>query len=144
MSSPLQNRIEQAFAEFEQQKIAISGIERKIEAAKTTVTAKNRAVTVTVDGRGDLVEVKFPTNAYRTMPPAELGSLLVETTKAAREQAREGAAELFQTILPAGMPILDMLNGSVDFDEMMSEAMRAANEPFPGAASSPNRPEESR
>jgi DNA-binding protein YbaB len=132
MSSPLQNKIEQAYAEFEQQKVAISGFEREVAAAQTTVTAKNRAVSVTVDGRGDLVEIKFPTNLYRTMAPAELGSLLVETTKTARDQARESAADMFRGLVPAGVPVLDMLNGSVDFDEMMREAMRVVNESLPG------------
>ncbi|MEV4495701.1 hypothetical protein C7C45_32425 [Micromonospora arborensis] len=133
MTSPLHDKIEQAYAEFEQKKLAIAEVKQELSTAQTTVTAKNRALTVIVDGRGDLVEVKFPTNSYRTMAPAELGNLLVETLKTARDQARGQAANAYQKLLPPGLPIKDMLNGTVNFDEMMREAMRSVNEPFPGS-----------
>jgi DNA-binding protein YbaB len=132
MTSPMHDRIEKAYAEFEKKKAAIAEFEQGMSSAQTTVTAKNRALTVTVDGRGDLVEVKFPTNAYRTMAPAELGNLLVETTKTAREQARESAAGVFESLLPSRAPILGMLNRSGNFDEMMQEAVRMVSETFPG------------
>jgi len=132
VSSPLHNKIEQAYAEFESQKAAVAGFDQKISAAQTTVTAKNRAVSVVVDGRGDLVEIKFPTNSYRRMAPAELGRLLVETVGTARDQAREDAAEMFRTLLPTAMSVVDMLNGPVDFDSMMQDAMDAVDEPWPG------------
>jgi len=133
MTSPMHDRIEQAYAAFEKQKAAISGLEQAMASAETTVTAKNRAVTVTVDGRGDVVEIKFPTNAYRTMAPAELGNLLVETAKTAREQARETATGMFEALLPARMPLLGVLNGKRGFDEMMDAAVRLVSEPLPGA-----------
>lgn len=144
MSSPLQNRFEQAFAEFEEQKTAISEFERKLAESSMTVTAKNRAVSVTVDGQGDLMELKFPTNAYRTMAPAELSSLLVETIRTAREQARESTSELLQTFLPGGISSYDMLNNPIDFEEIMGEALRTADRMFSGMPSNADRAEESR
>ncbi|MEU4677723.1 YbaB/EbfC family nucleoid-associated protein [Micromonospora sp. NPDC023737] len=133
MTSPLYDRIEQAYAEFEEKKAAISGVEQQMSGAQTTVTAKNRAVSVTVDGRGDLVEVKFPTNAYRTMAPAELGGLLVETVKSAREEARHKAMKLFESILPPGLPLAGLLRGEKTADQMFDEAMQSINESFGGA-----------
>ncbi|MEO3742080.1 YbaB/EbfC family nucleoid-associated protein [Plantactinospora sp. B5E13] len=133
MTSPLHDRIEQAYAEFERQKQAITEVRRELSTAQTTVTAKNRALTVTVDGRGDLVEIRFPTNSYRTMAPAELANLLMETVKTARDQARGRTANAFQTLLPTGLPLLDMLNGTADFDDLMRETVRVVTEPFPSA-----------
>ncbi len=133
MTSPLHSKFEQAYAEFAKQQSGVSEFERKLAEASTTVTAKNRAVIVTVDGQGDLTELKFPTNAYRTMAPAELSSLLVETIKSAREQARESASELLHAHLPAGGLAFDMLDNPVDFDEILTEAVRAAGRMFPDA-----------
>ncbi|MGW0436562.1 YbaB/EbfC family nucleoid-associated protein [Micromonospora sp. NPDC003197] len=132
MSSPLHDRIDQAYAEFEEKKSAIGDIERQMASAQTTVTAKNRALTVHVDGRGDLVEVKFPTNAYRTMAPAELGNLLVETVKAAREEAREKATSLFESILSPGLPLAGLIKGTTNADQMFDDAMRSIREAFGG------------
>ncbi|MEU4556720.1 YbaB/EbfC family nucleoid-associated protein [Micromonospora violae] len=142
MSSPLNNRFEQAYAEFEEQKNAISEFEQRLAEKVSTLTAKNRAVSVTVDGQGDVVEIKFPTMAYRKMAPAELSALLVETIDAARMQAREGTNELLQTFLPSGMASFDLLNNPVDFEEIMSEAMRAADRMFTSAPSNSQRKEE--
>ncbi|MCM4084241.1 YbaB/EbfC family nucleoid-associated protein [Paractinoplanes hotanensis] len=133
MTGPVHDMMEKSFTAFEEQKRAVETFEKAVAEAETTVTAKNRAVSVTVDGRGDLTDVKFPTNAYRTMAPAELSSLLVETVTSARDQARAGMNELLEAILPGGMAA-DFLTNSVHIDEMMDEAMRAANQMFPGSA----------
>ncbi|MFI7609298.1 YbaB/EbfC family nucleoid-associated protein [Micromonospora sp. NPDC049366] len=143
MSSPLNNRFEQAYAEFEEQKNAIAEFERRLAEKASTLTAKNRAVSVTVDGQGDVVEISFPTGAYRKMAPAELGALLVETIDAARTQARAGTTELLDSFLPGGMPAFDLLNSSVEFDEIMSQAMRAADRMFSNLPSNSARREES-
>jgi DNA-binding protein YbaB len=122
-----------AFAAFEEQKRAVADFEKAVAESETTVTAKNHAITVTVDGRGELTDVKFPTNAYRKMAPAELSSLLVETVTAARDQARKGLNELLETIVPTGMAA-DFLTNSVDVEGMLDEAMHAAKQMFPSSA----------
>lgn len=132
MSSPLHNQIEQAYAELERSQAALAGVQEELDGAQTTVTSKNRAVTVTVNSRGDLVDLKFLTRSYRTMPSAELATLLIDTVAEARAKAQAAVAATFQSVLPAGMSALDMINGTVDFDSMMREAIRMANEPFPG------------
>ncbi|MEV4759505.1 YbaB/EbfC family nucleoid-associated protein [Micromonospora sp. NPDC049559] len=124
MTSPLENRIEQAMAEFERHKASVADFEARVADSRTTVTTKNRALSVTVNAQGELVEVKFPTGAYRTMAPAELAGLLVDAVRDAQLQARQQAAQLLQALLPAGVPVLDMLTGPVDFDATMDEITR--------------------
>src|SRR5262245_11306885 len=124
MSSPLHEEIERAQAELERSHQAITEIQQQMAGTATTVTSKNRAISVTVDSQGELVAIKFLTRSYRLMPSAELGTLLVNTIGEARKQALAQMASLFQAVLPAGAPILDMINGTVDFDEMMREAIR--------------------
>lgn len=121
MSNPLQDRIEQAFAEFEHSQAALTAIQDELAANSTTVASKNRAVQVTVDGHGDVTEIKFPTKAYRTMAPAELGSLLVETLGEARREAVESATNLVRTTLPDSGPLLAAFGGSTDFDAVLED-----------------------
>ncbi|MEV4352709.1 YbaB/EbfC family nucleoid-associated protein [Actinoplanes sp. NPDC049596] len=136
MTSPLHNRLEQVLADFEKRKTAIAGFEQDLRDESTTVTAKNRAVMAVVDGQGQLSEVKFLTNAYRSMAPAELAALVVETVKSAQHQAREKVAAKFQSLLPEGTPSLDIMSGPVDFDAAMKRILSTFDEvkrPFPGA-----------
>jgi hypothetical protein len=134
MSSPLHNQVEQAYAELERQRDALADIRRDLAAAQTTVTSKNRALAVTVDSRGAVTGIKFLTGGYRSMAAAELAQLLVDTIASARSHAMESTVERFRALLPPGMPLLDMINGAVDFDGMVRSALRAANDPWPGDA----------
>ncbi|HYY88409.1 MAG TPA: YbaB/EbfC family nucleoid-associated protein [Chloroflexota bacterium] len=129
MSDPLQDKIEQAFADFERTQAAITTIQDELAEGATTVTSKNRAVQVTVDGHGDVSEIKFPTKAYRTMAPAELGSLLVTTLSEARRQAVEHATNLMRTTLPDTAPLLRALGGSDDFETVMEDLAQMAASP---------------
>ena len=128
MTSPLHNRIEQAMAEFERNKAAIGDLQNGMAATQTTISPKNRSISVTVDGQGELVEVKFPSNAYRTMAPAELGRLIVDTVTEARAEARGKAVGMFESLLPPGLPVAGMLNGPVDFDDVMAQLNEVVRE----------------
>ena len=101
MSSPLENQIQKAFAELQEQHQALAGFQQEATATRTTVTTKNRAITVEVDAHGDLLEIKFPSKAYRAMAPAELGALLVATIADARDQARAKAAASLRAAVPS-------------------------------------------
>lgn len=121
MTSPLQDRIEQAYAQIEEQKAAFGQVEGRVAAVRCTASPKSRVVTVTVDGSGDLVDIKFPSKAYRSMAPAEFARVLIDTIRDARGQARDAAAKELQSLLPAGLPILDALNGPVDVDALIGD-----------------------
>jgi hypothetical protein len=84
---------------------------------------------VTVDSRGAVTGIKFLTGRYRSMPGAELAQLLVDTIEAARSDAMAATTERFRAFLPPGTPLLDMVNGTVDFDGMVRRALRAATDP---------------
>lgn len=128
MTNPMHERFEQAMAEFEAKKAAIASFQQDMATAETTVTSKNRAVSATVDGRGEVSALKFVTNSYRTMAPAELANLLVETIRAAQTQAREKTYGMVEGLLPGRLPLRDALSGSVDFEKAMSQLTRVFRE----------------
>ncbi|MET7394107.1 YbaB/EbfC family nucleoid-associated protein [Dactylosporangium sp. NPDC005572] len=127
MSSPLYDRIEQAHAEFDRVQATLADIQDSLGSTETTATSKNRALSVTVDGRGEISDIKFLTRSYRTMPPAELTAMLIETIREARAQARTAMAEAFQPVFPPGSPLADIINGRVDLEAMMQQAMDTVN-----------------
>lgn len=133
MTSPLYNQVEQAFAELERKRAALARVQRDLANTSTTATSKNRAVSVTVNSRGDITELKFVTGAYRAMAPTELAQLIVDTIAAARTESMTNSAQMFRDLLPENTPLLDMLDGKVDLDSLFDRAVRQAQEPLPGA-----------
>ncbi|MDG4795734.1 YbaB/EbfC family nucleoid-associated protein [Micromonospora sp. WMMD1082] len=128
MTTPLHNQIEQAYAEFSRQREALSALAAESERAETTVTSKNRAISVTVNGRAAVTSIRFPISAYRTMPAAELGNLIVETIEAARTQAANEAMERYRSSLPEALSDMDPHNGGLDVEAMFSRAARMMND----------------
>ncbi|MFI5843121.1 YbaB/EbfC family nucleoid-associated protein [Catenuloplanes sp. NPDC051500] len=137
MSSPLHNQVEQAYAELEKKRAALSEVQGSLAGASSTVQSRNRAVAVTMSSRGVVTEIKFPTGAHRTMASAELGALLVETIEAAREEAMRRTMSAFEGLLPSGLPTADLLMGDgtdagLDLEALVSEALRASGGGAPG------------
>lgn len=77
---------------------AAERMRERVRQAKTTVEDKEKLLSVTVGGHGELTQITFHGDAYRRLAPAELADLIVTTVRTAREGAQRkamaGAAEL--------------------------------------------------
>jgi DNA-binding protein YbaB len=124
MSSGMHNYIEQRLAELAEKRELLATIQNKVQTQKSTATSKNRSIAVTVDSRGEILEIDFKSKGYRTMAPKELSALIIETVRAAREQAMAKMLADFAPVIPERMPINDMLAGKVDFEAMMRDALQ--------------------
>ncbi|HWB37736.1 MAG TPA: YbaB/EbfC family nucleoid-associated protein [Rugosimonospora sp.] len=133
MSTPMHDEVERIQAEYEERKRAIAGLQQSLGSQATTVQSKNRELSVTMDANGQVTEVKFLSGRYRSMSGAELGALVVDTIRQARRQCLESVAAAYRTVLPAGLPLMDVLNGSTDIERLMDEWFDAA-----GAEGSPS------
>ncbi|MEV0135000.1 YbaB/EbfC family nucleoid-associated protein [Dactylosporangium sp. NPDC050688] len=137
MTIPLHNQVEHAMAQLRATQDALDAVQRELSETTTSSTSRNRAVTVTVDGRGEITAITFPTGAHRSMAPAELGELLVETIREARQAASQTAVSLFTPLMPSGTNLGALLDGDLDLDGMIAEALQAATAPLPGEQSGP-------
>ncbi|WP_406382976.1 YbaB/EbfC family nucleoid-associated protein [Streptomyces sp. NBC_01618] len=99
MSNPLEERLAEALAEFEETRTRLDTAAAEASRISATVTAKDRSVEATVGAQGEVTNLRFPTSRYRTMAPAELASAVMSTIAAARSQA---AAQLLDIYRPFG------------------------------------------
>jgi hypothetical protein len=76
--------------------------EREVAAIAVSRTAPRNAMRVTVGARGEIVELSFPTEAYRSMAPAELAALVKDTVTRARSEAADEATAALASFLPPG------------------------------------------
>ncbi|MBN1171984.1 MAG: YbaB/EbfC family nucleoid-associated protein [Micromonosporaceae bacterium] len=104
---------------------ALSDMQRRMAETGAVATSKNRAISVRLDGQGNVIEVKFLTGGYRSMAPAELGALLVDTIAEARAELTGQIADILGQVMP-GSAVLDALNGNFDMDSMMDEVIAEA------------------
>lgn len=125
MTTPLHNSLEESYAELVNQREALNDMQHRLAEVGTTVTSKNRAVSVTLDGQGKVSEIKFLTSGYRSMAPTELGALLVSTIADARAAVNNQIAEILQEVMP-GTVVLDALNGDFDVNSVMDKAIAEA------------------
>ena len=113
-------------------KAGAEAVQEKIE-----VITKKRTLKVTVDGRGDLVEIQFLGRAYRTLPATELATQLVDAIRSAREQAATAGMAKLSAAMPHEFRMPD-LSGALDLDAFLGDAMRwLGDEPESGDRSMP-------
>jgi DNA-binding protein YbaB len=88
-----------------------------------TARSPRRQVSATVDARGEVVEVKFHGQSYKTMDPADLGKLIVTTIRDAREEARAQFYAVMAETDPEGAEFAQAAS-SVDWAEHLQRTMQ--------------------
>jgi len=133
MSSPLHDQMESALANlrFQQEKIREFGV--AMAGRTTSVTSKDRMLSVAVDSNGRLVEMKFRGNRYRSLAPAELASLIIDTVAKAQETASREALDAVAELVPDAFQLARLKSGELDLDEMFDAAVRLAEQPVVAA-----------
>jgi DNA-binding protein YbaB len=117
-----------AVAELRRQQAQLQDVSSKLQESKTTFRSKDGAITVGLDGSGEITSISFNTTKFRRMAPAELGSALVETIRQARAQSRERVLSAYRSFIPAGVGLDDLLSGKRDFSGAFDDAVRRAND----------------
>ncbi|WP_261571079.1 YbaB/EbfC family nucleoid-associated protein [Frankia gtarii] len=114
------NQLEAAMAELARTEEVTERIRRRGEETTYRTTDKNKLLSVTVGGRGELRELTFRGDGYRDLAPAELADLLVKTIERARKEVRRkvmaGVQELMLELpSPVGnLAEVDSAEGLVD------------------------------
>ena len=106
MTSAFHDQIEQHYEQLRRKQAEMAEVQQRLASVQATATSKNRAITVVVDSRGELVDIQFRTRAYRSMAAKELSQMLRDTIAAARNDAKAALMDQFAKVLP-DMPIRD-------------------------------------
>jgi DNA-binding protein YbaB len=120
MSSPLNDQVEEAIAEFKQQHDKLLETRQKLEKETASASSKDHLITVTATVAGAVKEIKFHRTDYASMPPAELSAVLVETISAAREKSATLAREAFLPFGGLAGGLRESLAGGSDLDELFA------------------------
>ncbi|WP_166459575.1 YbaB/EbfC family nucleoid-associated protein [Amycolatopsis pithecellobii] len=106
--------------EKEQQKL--TELQQKMDADSTTVRAKDRSLSMTFDGRGELTGMQFHGTKFRSMAPGQLAHLIVETVQSGRAQAIEKLSAGMDLGL-SGVSFADLASGKANPEQILESLM---------------------
>lgn len=117
--SDYEQEVETLLAQYRKQRDEASETRRRINEVTATATAPRRVVKVTVSARGDVGDIEFPTAAFRSMTPKELGEVLKATIAEARSNALEQIDKMGFSGIPGGLSPSDLLTGRADISSLL-------------------------
>lgn len=126
MSDRGYDMIRQAAEDLDRKQQRLREISAELAKSSTKVSSTDKMLTVELDAAGELTSIKFNSQKFRRVAPAELSAVLVATIKRARAQSRERVLSAYQDLLPAG--VREAVNGNRGLDAMFDEARREAKE----------------
>ncbi|GAA1324905.1 YbaB/EbfC family nucleoid-associated protein [Pseudonocardia xinjiangensis] len=95
----------------------------RLKSVSASATAPRKVVSVTVGNGGELTDLSFPTNAYKTMSRTELAATILRTVAEARTKAMQQSAETLGPILPAGVDFDHLVDGTVEMKDLLPEGI---------------------
>lgn len=114
---------------IEEQQTKLADFQRKIAETTTVVDSRNKMLTVTLDGNGELRDLKFNTTGYRSMAAAELSAVILETLQKARGQSLETMQEVMDDAGVAGnVNVKDLTSEDADFSAVLGKVMEPSME----------------
>ncbi|MEW2443175.1 YbaB/EbfC family nucleoid-associated protein [Micromonospora marina] len=108
--------IEALTATYRQQLADLQDMQTAVAGVTASASGPRNSVSVTVDGEGAVVDLGFPTGAYRTMAPAELATLIRDVLGEARARAVDEVQAIVRRYRPG--------DGSLDLDEGLDDWCR--------------------
>jgi DNA-binding protein YbaB len=88
MTSAFDHAMSDVLANLARKREDLARIHGSMDEVTNTVRSRRRQVSVTVDGRGEILDLKFHGQSYKSMDPADLAKLILDTIREAREEAR--------------------------------------------------------
>ncbi|MEU5692064.1 YbaB/EbfC family nucleoid-associated protein [Actinosynnema sp. NPDC020468] len=116
MADWLEEQLRQAMATLRDQRDRIEGAKAELAARTASATSPDRMVTATVDVEGAVVALKFATTRYRSMPPEQLASTLLDVLGRARQEMRDAVVEVFEPLVEQRADLRAAMAGTTPVD----------------------------
>ena len=88
MTSGFDQAMSDVLGRLDKRRDDVVRVHQTLDEVTSTVRSRRRQVSATVDARGELDDLKFHGQTYKSMEPADLAKVIIETIKQARDEAR--------------------------------------------------------
>lgn len=96
----LQAQMEESLRQLRSTQRRLEEANANLESATAEAVSKDRMVSAKVNARGEIVDLKFHTDKYRSMAPAELASAVTDVIERARRDVAGRVAEAMGALAP--------------------------------------------
>ncbi|WP_028680611.1 YbaB/EbfC family nucleoid-associated protein [Salinispora tropica] len=127
MLTPYDAELSQLRARYRAQRTALGEMQRALAELSATVIGVQRCVQVTVDAYGQLVELGFPTDAYRQMAPQELATAVFAAVTQAQAEARKAASQTLSSY-QSNNSLLELSSSEEDWSRLIPEDLPGLDE----------------
>jgi DNA-binding protein YbaB len=127
----IQQQMDAALNDYEEQVRALREFQDNVANTNTVVHSKDRLLTMTFTGQGDLETLTINNNGYRTMAPNELATVITDTLAAGRAQAMEKLGGMFGGQPVPGLSFADLATGRTDPSSVLDAILGPALEMLP-------------
>ncbi|MET7685127.1 YbaB/EbfC family nucleoid-associated protein [Streptomyces sp. NPDC005423] len=118
----VEERLAKAMQALESTRAAVADAERRLREASVTVTSKDRSVEVTVGAQGDVRNLRFHDGTYRSMAPAQLSAVLLETIGQARARMARQVTDTYRPISESVPRLPGMPGAEIDWELLFGSA----------------------
>lgn len=139
LRSQLEGQLQEALTKVADEQRKMREFRAAMDEATTTVRSKDRMLSATFDGRGELRELKFHSTHYREMAPAELTNVITTLLREGRTEALGKMSDLPGAPRLPGINLGDVASGKLDPNDMVKSLLGPllggqfpAGSPFPG------------
>jgi hypothetical protein len=129
----IEQQLDAAMVEFEEQRRLLGQFQAQSSEVSTVVHSRDRVLTLSFDGQGDLVKAVVNSEKYRTMAPAEVAAMFMDTFTSGRGQALARMSEMFGgKEIAGGVSVGDLIGGKADLGGLLDAIVGSALDSLPG------------
>ncbi|MFI6340342.1 YbaB/EbfC family nucleoid-associated protein [Streptomyces sp. NPDC050535] len=121
---PVEERLAKAMEALETTRAALTGAEQTLRQASVVVMSKDRSVEVTVGAQGEVTAMRFHDGKYRSMAPAQLASVLLETIGQARSRMARQVLDTYRPISEGVPQVAGVPGAEIDWDALFGSMVR--------------------
>jgi DNA-binding protein YbaB len=118
--------VDAALAALAEERRRLEELQEKVAETSTVVHSKDRVLSATFDGRGELNTLTFNGTKYRRLAPAELAAMIKDTLAAGRSQALEKLGSMMGTVVLPGVKFGVMASGQVVMHQVIDSLLGSA------------------
>ncbi|WIX98209.1 YbaB/EbfC family DNA-binding protein [Amycolatopsis mongoliensis] len=111
--------VEEALATLERERAKIGKLSELWREGRTTVRAKDQSLSMTFDGRGEVVDLVFNESKYRLLAPAQLANVVVETLQRGKAECMAKMSEVMGAGSASGIDYGEVASGKVDPQQVL-------------------------
>ncbi|NBM15784.1 YbaB/EbfC family nucleoid-associated protein [Streptomyces sp. GC420] len=126
---PIERRIARARAELAAVQAAVARAESELRQASVTVRSRDRSVEVTVGPQGELTQLRFLDNKYRTMTATQLAASVLEAAGQGRAEMAHRVMETFEPLTRPSGNVPEFRGIDVDWDRLFGTALGGGHGP---------------